>query len=116
MLEWSGTSKNEKNEIEISEDLYSELKRHVCIYNPIIKMSFFIEENEKYCMNYYEYVNNEIKYGILEVEFSDEKYLDDFVEPEWIREEVIDNEAHDDVIVWRERLNKDRVSLHMRVY
>lgn len=45
----------------------------------------FIEENEKYCMNYYEYVNNEIKYGILEVEFSDEKYLDDFVEPEWIK-------------------------------
>lgn len=76
----------------------------------------FIEENEKYCMNYYEYVNNEIKYGILKVEFSDEKYLDDFVEPEWIKEEVTDNEAHDDVIVWRERLNKDRVSLHMRVY
>ena len=39
-------------------------------------------------MNYYEYVNNEIKYGILEVEFSYEKYLDDFVEPEWIKEEV----------------------------
>lgn len=54
------------------------------------QMSFFIEKNEKYCMNYYEYVNNEIKYGILEVEFSDEKYLDDFVEPEWIKEEVTD--------------------------
>lgn len=67
-------------------------------------------------MNYYEYVNNEIKYGILEVEFSDEKYLDDFVGPEWIKKEVIDNEAHDNVIVWRERLNKDRVSLYMRVY
>jgi len=60
-------------------------------------------------------VNNEIKYGILEVEFSYEKYLNDFVKPEWIKEEVTDNEAYD-VIVWRERLNKDRVSLHMRVY